>query len=149
MLLVFRSNRTAAAKFTVGTTVQLESNWQPDLKAYPHILGGGPLLIQQGRIVLDAAAEKFSPAFITEAAPRSSIGRTQGGDVLLVSVQNAPDGKEPTLTNIAQIMQQLGAVDALNLDGGSSTTLYLGGQILDRAPRSSARVHDAIGIFLP
>ena len=150
MLLVFRSNRTAATKFTVGETVQIESNWQPDLNAYPHIVGGGPLLVRQGQIVLDAAAEKFTSAFITEAAPRSGIGRTQTGDLLLVSVQNAPDGKEPTLTHMAQIMQQLGAVDALNLDGGSSTTLYLGGQILDRAPRSSARVHNAIGIiFLP
>jgi len=45
-------------------------------------------------------------------------------------------------------MQQLGAVNALNLDGGSSTTLYLGGQLLDRLPRTAARVHNGIGVFL-
>jgi exopolysaccharide biosynthesis protein len=44
-------------------------------------------------------------------------------------------------------MQQLGTVNALNLDGGSSTALYLGGQILDRPVRSTGRVHNAIGIF--
>jgi exopolysaccharide biosynthesis protein len=45
-------------------------------------------------------------------------------------------------------MQQLGAIDALNLDGGSSTTLYLGGQILDRPPRTAARVHNGIGVLM-
>jgi len=49
---------------------------------------------------------------------------------------------------MAQILQQLGAINALNLDGGSSTTLYLGGQIIDRPPNSAARIHNGIGIFL-
>jgi exopolysaccharide biosynthesis protein len=49
---------------------------------------------------------------------------------------------------MAQIMQQLGAVDALNLDGGSSTSLALGGQLIDRSPVTAARVHNGIGIFI-
>jgi exopolysaccharide biosynthesis protein len=43
----------------------------------------------------------------------------------------------------------LGAIDALNLDGGSSTGLYLGGQLLDRSPYTAARVHNGLGIFPP
>jgi len=42
----------------------------------------------------------------------------------------------------------MGAVEALNLDGGSSTSLYLGGSLLDRPPSTAARVHNAIGIFI-
>jgi exopolysaccharide biosynthesis protein len=49
---------------------------------------------------------------------------------------------------MAQLMQQMGTVDALNLDGGSSTSLYLGGQLVDRASATAARVHNAIGISL-
>jgi exopolysaccharide biosynthesis protein len=67
---------------------------------------------------------------------------------MLVTVQNRIGGLGPTLPELAQVMQQLGTVNALNLDGGSSTTLYLGGQLLNRAPRTAARVHNGIGVFI-
>ncbi len=150
-LLTFRSNKTAAATVTPGATVSLTmvpSN--PRIAAFPYALGGGPLLIKDRQVVLDAAAEKFSPAFIRERAARSAVGRTNTGNLLMVTVHPAIGRGGATLLEMAQIMQQLGAIDALNFDGGSSTTLYLGGaggQILDRPSRSSARVHNAIGIF--
>jgi exopolysaccharide biosynthesis protein len=43
----------------------------------------------------------------------------------------------------------LGSTDALNLDGGSSTALYLGGRLINRSPRTAARVNNGIGLFLP
>ncbi len=150
-LLTFRSNKTAAATVTLGATVSLTmvpSN--PRIAAFPYALGGGPLLIKDRQIVLDAAAEKFSPAFIRERAARSAVGWTDTGNLLMVTVHPAIGRGGATLLDMAQIMQQLGAIDALNFDGGSSTTLHLGGlggQILDRPSRSSARVHNAIGIF--
>jgi hypothetical protein len=146
-LLVFRSNRTNAAKFPVGTPVDLQLGVVPDVNGYQHVIGGGPLLIKDNQIVLDALGEKFSPAFANELAARSAIGQTATGKILIVAAQNSPTSKGPSLSEIAQIMQSLGAVNALNLDGGSSTTLYLNGQIVDRAPRSSARVHNVLGIF--
>ncbi|MBD1824958.1 phosphodiester glycosidase family protein [Cyanobacteria bacterium FACHB-DQ100] len=148
-LLVFRSNRTAAAAFIPATSVQLESVFNPtDLAALPNLIGGGPLLLRNGQSVLDARLEQFSPAFIQERAARSAIGQTAEGRILIVTAQNNISGLGATLSDMAEIMQQLGAINALNLDGGSSTTLYLGGQILDRPARSSARVHNGIGVFL-
>jgi Phosphodiester glycosidase len=150
-LLTFRSNRTAAASVMIGTPVTLSavpSNSKVASAFYA--IGGGPLLIKDRQIVLDAAAEKFTAAFIKERAARSAIGRLSNGNLLIVSVQPTLGRGGPTLTEMTQIMQQFGAIDALNFDGGSSTTLYLGGlggQILDRPSRSSARVHNAIGIF--
>ncbi|MCU0549476.1 MAG: phosphodiester glycosidase family protein [Leptolyngbya sp. Prado105] len=147
-LLVFRSNRTAAGFFAPSTPIQLESAFNPaDLAALPNIIGGGPLLIRNAQIVLDGRLEQFSTAFIQETAARSAIGQTSDGRILIVTAQNNTVGLGPSLSDMAEIMQQLGAVNALNLDGGSSTTLYLGGQILDRPPRTSARVHNGIGIF--
>ncbi len=147
-LLVLRSNQSIAAAFTPGTSLQLESTTNPpELNRYPYMLGAGPLLIQNSQIVLDPKLEGFSNAFATEMAPRSAIAQTNAGQILLVTAYAKLNGKALTLTEMAQILQQLGAINALNLDGGSSTTLYLGGQVSDRPPNSAARVHNGIGIF--
>lgn len=148
-LLVVRSDRDAAAAFGVGTVVQTESGTQPaDFGRYTQIVGAGPLLVQNRQIVLNGESEQFAPAFVRQAAARSVIGSTAEGTLLLVTVHNRLDGAGPTLREAAQIMLQLGAVNALNLDGGSSTTLYLGGQLLDRIPSTAARVNNGIGVFI-
>ncbi|MGQ9870170.1 phosphodiester glycosidase family protein [Leptodesmis sp.] len=148
-LLVLRSNQAAASLLPAGTPLQLESATNPPtFNQFPQIIGAGPLLIQNGQIVLNPQAEGFSQAFITETAPRSAIGQTANGTFLLVTAYNRLDGTELSLMDMAQLMQQLGAIAALNLDGGSSSTLFLGGEVRDRPPRTAARVHNGIGIFL-
>ncbi|WP_075600345.1 phosphodiester glycosidase family protein [Leptolyngbya sp. 'hensonii'] len=147
-LLTLRSNKSAVDAFPIGSLVKLESRPEPeDVLRFPQILGAGPLLIQNRQIVLDPKLEKFSDAFSRESAVRSAIGRTVSGELLLVAVQSQPYQAGPTLTEMARMMEQLGAVDALNLDGGSSTSLYLGGWLLNRSPQSVARVHNGIGVF--
>ncbi len=149
-LLTLRASATASAsQLPVGTTVSISSNTTPaDFNRYPHIIGAGPLLIKNRQIVLDAKAEKFSNAFIAEKAIRSGICTTPTGTLTIAAVHNRVGGYGPTLAEHAQLLQQMGCVDALNLDGGSSTSLYLGGQLLDRFPSTAARVHNGIGIFL-
>ncbi|MFN6515732.1 MAG: phosphodiester glycosidase family protein [Nostoc sp. CreGUA01] len=149
-LLTLRASATAnASQLAVGTKVSISSSTTPaDFSRYPHIIGAGPLLIQNRQIVLDAKAEKFSNAFIAEKAIRSGICTTSTGTLMITAVHNRVGGYGPTLAEHAQLMQQMGCVDALNLDGGSSTSLYLGGQLLDRFPSTAARVHNGIGIFL-
>ncbi|MFN6472434.1 MAG: phosphodiester glycosidase family protein [Nostoc sp. SerVER01] len=149
-LLTLRASATASAsQLPVGTTVNISNAAAPtDFSRYPHIIGAGPLLIQNRQIVLDAKAEKFSNAFIAEKAIRSGICTTPTGTLMITAVHNRVGGYGPTLAEHAQLMQQMGCVDALNLDGGSSTSLYLGGQLLDRFPSTAARVHNGIGIFL-
>jgi hypothetical protein len=148
-LLALRGKDAAALNLPVGTLISGESATVPAYFApYPHILGAGPLLLQNRQIVLDAKAEGFSDAFIRETAARSAIGTTEEGTLLIAAVHNRAGGTGPTLAEISKIMQQLGCVDALNLDGGSSTSLYLGGQLLNRSPRTAARVHNGLGIFL-
>jgi hypothetical protein len=148
-LLTLRSTPETANSLTVGTKLQIESSAVPaDFNQFPHILGAGPLLMLGGQIILDAKAENFSDAFVKQSAIRSAIGTTAAGELLVVTVHNRIGGAGPNLTETAQLMQQLGAVDALNLDGGSSTSLYLGGQLLNRSPDTAAKVHNGLGIFL-
>ena len=148
-LLALRDNSAAANSLPVGTPVRDSIATAPaDFAHYSQILGAGPLLVQNSQVVLDAKAEHFSDAFIRETAARSAIGITETGTLLIVAVHNRTGGGGPTLAEIALVAQQLGCVDALNLDGGSSTSLYLGGQLLNR-PHTAARIHNGLGVFLP
>jgi hypothetical protein len=148
-LLALRSFETAARALPPGIGVTIQSELLPgDLTPFSNIVGGGPLLLQNSSLVLNAEAEQFSSAFATQAAPRSAVGILASGELLLVAVHTSPTGAGPTLAELAQIMTQLGSIHALNLDGGSSASLYLGGRLLNRNPRSAARVNNGIGLFL-
>jgi hypothetical protein len=133
----------------VGTTVTIQSETIPaDFSRYPHIIGAGPVLLLNRRIVLDGKAEQFRDSFIQEFAHRSVIATTSMGTILIATVGNRSGGVGPSLSEMAQIIQRLGAIDALNLDGGSSTSLYLGGQLINRSPRTAARIHNGLGVFI-
>ncbi|MEH2293742.1 MAG: phosphodiester glycosidase family protein [Nostoc sp.] len=149
-LLTLRANAAnAASQLPIGSAVSISSVTAPaDFSRYPHIIGAGPLLVQNRQIVLDAKGEKFSNAFIAEKAIRSGICTTATGTLMITATHNRVGGYGPNLAEHAQLMQLMGCVDALNLDGGSSTSLYLGGQLLNRSPSTAARVHNGIGIFL-
>ena len=99
-------------------------------------------LIERYHYVLKSGCAIYS------VCPKCAIGRTAAGNLLIVAVHNRAGGAGPNFAELAQILQQMGAVEALNLDGGSSTSLYLGGSLLDRPPSTAARVHNAIGIFI-
>lgn len=149
-LLTLRGNATSnAAQLPIGTKVSITSTTTPvDFNRYPNIIGAGPLLLQNRQIVLDAKSEQFSNAFINQKAIRSSICVTGAGTLIIAAVHNRAGGTGPTLTEKAQLLQTMGCINALNLDGGSSTSLYLGEQLLDRPSNTAAAVHNAIGIFL-
>lgn len=147
-LLCLRATNVASA-LPVGTLIRQESATIPaDFAGYPQILGAGPVLVQNRQIVLNAKAEGFSDAFIRQTAIRSAIGTNAAGNLLIAAIHNPSGQAGANLAQTAKIMQQLGCVNALNLDGGSSTSLYLGGQLLDRSPSTAARVHNGLGIFL-
>ncbi|QIR37306.1 phosphodiester glycosidase family protein [Tolypothrix sp. PCC 7910] len=149
-LLTLRGNAVnTAAQLPIGSAVSITSGTVPnEISRYANIIGAGPLLIKNRQIVLDAKGEKFSDAFIAEKAIRSGICTNATGNLMIAAVHNRAGGPGPTLAEHARLMQLLGCVDALNLDGGSSTSLYLGGQLIDRSPSTAARVHNGIGIFL-
>ncbi len=149
-LLTLRGNAVnTAVQLPIGSAVSITSGTVPnEFSRYANIIGAGPLLIKNRQIVLDAKGEKFSDAFTAEKAIRSGICTNATGNLLIAAVHNRAGGPGPTLAEHARLMQLLGCVDALNLDGGSSTSLYLGGQLIDRSPSTAARVHNGIGIFL-
>ena len=148
-LLIFRKSEELAQKFNINDSIELKTNTSPsEFAQYPYIMGAGPLLLLNRQIVLNGEAEKFSAAFNRQKASRSAIAINAQGEVLLVAVHNRVGGAGPSLAELAKILLQMGVVSALNLDGGSSTQIYLGGEIIDRSPATAARVNNAIGVFL-
>lgn len=67
-------------------------------------------------------------------SPRSAIGQRKDGTILFLVI----DGRQPgysigaSLADMQNILYEQGAYIAANLDGGSSTTLYFNGQVVNK-----------------
>lgn len=149
-LLVARQAPELAAQMTTGVQLTGKTSTKPNnFSAFPHIIGAGPLLLKDGNVVLDPKLELFRPPFDRQGASRSTIATTKDeGKLIMATIHATPEGILPSLAQAAEILKKMGAVNALNLDGGGSTTLYLGGTVLNRAPGNIGPVHNGIGIFI-
>jgi len=141
-LLVARNAGEALAALRPGAAIQGTARTVPPVfSELPYALGGGPLLLKEGQAVLDPNREGFRSPFERQGAPRSVVATTGNGTLLLTAI-----GGTPTLAETLDVLRQLGAHNALNLDGGGSSTLYLGGRVRNR--RQLRPIHNALGIVL-
>ena len=141
-LLVARGG--ALLPWGLGERLQLMSRPSNDLGLAANVMGGGPLLLQGGRLVLDGLAEGFSPAFLQQGAPRTVIG-SDGRYLWLLTLEGV-DNEGPTLFETARFLQSAGLQDALNLDGGSSTGLVMGGRHTVKGRGVVSAVHNGLGL---
>ncbi len=117
-----------------------------DFENVNHIVSGGPYLVKNGKIFIDVAEQKLNS--ITGKNPRSAVGYTAGGELILVTV----DGREQTsvgmtLGQLAQFMYGLGCTDAMNFDGGGSSVMYVEGKITNTpAQRGGIEISNALTI---
>ena len=128
-----------------GDQIQVTERSSSPLAQQPNVLGGGPLLMQNGRVVLNGRQEGFSPGFMSLAAPRTVVAQGASGQWLM-TLRGAA-GSDPTLVETALAAQQLGLRDALNMDGGSSTTLVVAGRTVMNGRSSTPRVHNGLGLI--
>lgn len=94
-------------------------------------IGGGPVLVQQGIVYITNNEEnKFTGKAINDAHPRTAMGYTKGGKLIVLAVEGRNPGKAEgaTLTELAEIFVALGCEEALNLDGGGSSCLLINGK---------------------
>jgi hypothetical protein len=139
-----------------GVVVSLSTRWRssfgvPDdvLDASHHIINGAGLLRREGRTLDEWAGEALSDtAFVNARHPRTLVGRDAEGAIWLVAI----DGRQPdysigmTFADLQRLGDRLQLVDALNLDGGGSTTMVVRDQVVNRPsdPGGARPVSDAI-----
>jgi hypothetical protein len=140
-----------------GTRVKLAVTYDPVegepgvWTAAQDIVGGAGLLIRDGRDVEDWSIETFTTTFAELRHPRTMIGTAADRAIWLVTV----DGRQPersvgmTLVELRTLARRLGLVNALNLDGGGSTTMWVQGQVVNSPSEATGqrKVSDALLVF--
>lgn len=100
-----------------------------------YIIGGSPILVRDYEVMSDFAAEKTIKSFLYKKHARSAIGVLPNGDFVFVVVDGTKNwifaNSGITVLNLALLMQQIGCKDALNLDGGGSSTMILQGKVMN------------------
>lgn len=105
----------------------------PDWSDVENALSGGPYLVKNGEIYVDTREQSFRPGGFTQANPRTAVGFTADNHLLMVTV----DGRQrnvsvgATLYDMARLMKDLGTVEAMNFDGGSSTQMVVKGRLVN------------------
>lgn len=103
-----------------------ESKWS----GYETVLCAGPMLVSGGKVAIALKHEGFRGSLCAPAR-RTAVGITKNGKLLIVAIN-----RETSLSAIAKVMVKLNAVEALCLDGGSSTGFYHKGRYLAVPARS-------------
>ena len=101
------------------------TDWTPNHT----VLGGGMWLVRGGEVALSLSKQGFSPA-LRAPTQRVAVGVTADGQLLLAATSS-----KVSLAQWAAALRGLGAKDALNFDGGSSTGLYFQGKAVVKPGR--------------
>lgn len=145
-----------AAEAVVGETLTIRLQLRPDWPDVVAAIGGGPQIVRDG-VPVFRAGEAFTELQLTPRTPRTAVGQTADGRILLVTVDGRQPGLSVGLTNfeLAQALVRLGAATGMALDGGGSTTMAFDGAVLNspsgrtERPISTALVLSYTGVFVP
>ena len=110
---------------------KLDIKINPEWQDVNHIISGGPYLVKNGDIYVDMTAQKLGS--VGGRNPRTAIGYTKDNNLIMLTA----DGREGasiglTLNELANLMKELGCVNAMNLDGGGSTVMYIKGKVVNK-----------------
>ena len=119
-------------------------------KTAEDITNGVPQLIKNGRIEITWQEEKSSKAFVETRHPRTAVAKLKDGKFLMITVDGRSEESAGIgLEDLAKLLLEFGATDAMNLDGGGSTTMFLNGKIVNQPSdkEGERKVGDAILVF--
>ena len=102
---------------------EIETNYK---KNKGTVLASGPIMLENGRISDWSACGK---SFINTRHPRSAIYTKKDGTIVFITVDGRSEGNAAgvSIPELAFLIRILGGKEAINLDGGGSTTLWLKG----------------------
>lgn len=136
--------------FSVGDEIRIELNIIPDIANLKMALGGGAILVDNGKIPVSFSHN------IPGQHPRTAVGFTKDGKKLILVVVDGRQAESRGMTQeeLAHFMLSLGAYNALNLDGGGSSTMVVRepgektpGVVNSPSEKAERPVVNGIGIF--
>jgi hypothetical protein len=142
------------AEAPVGTTVEVRLTLTPNWSGMTSAIGGGPLLVANGKPVF-RANESFDDSVLNARGARSAVGQLADGRILLVTVEGGGSAYSAGMTNyeLAVAMAHLGAVTAFGLGSGAPAGMAFDGSLLTRAtgageqPLSDALLLSYTGVY--
>jgi flagellar hook assembly protein FlgD len=144
------------AEAPAGQKVDARLSLSPDWSSLASAIGGGPLLVSNGKPVFHAN-EAFDPRPLNSRQPRGAIAQLPDGRILLV----AAEGTNPAYSigmssyELAVELSRLGATTAFGLGVGNAAGIALDGKLLTRpATGHEAKLSDALvlsysGVYAP
>ena len=111
------------------------------------IVGGVPQLIKDGKIDISWQEEKTTKSFVETRHPRTAVAKLKDGKFLMITVDGRSESSGGiSLYDLAAYLLELGATDAMNLDGGGSTTMFLDGKVVNHPSdkEGERKVSDAL-----
>jgi uncharacterized protein YigE (DUF2233 family) len=123
----------------LGMEVQVKTNVPAGWESFPYLLGGGPLLLNNGQVVLDPKAEQFGSYFNGPNA-RTAVGRTAAGKNLIIVVDKAGGAGGASWEELAVLCRDLlKCTAAMGFDGGGSSTMYVGDEVVNKPAGGAQR----------
>ncbi|MEX0737317.1 MAG: phosphodiester glycosidase family protein, partial [Bacteroidota bacterium] len=118
-----------------GDTLLVYLGFVPSVKRITQAIGGGGRILEEGRPVSDSinGRERIGVVFLRARHPRTFVGVNRDTTLLYLCTV---DGRQPSsvgmsFDEMAKFMLELGAWEAINLDGGGSTTFSLEGRVVN------------------
>ncbi len=129
----------------------LKPEVQNGFQAAEDIVGGVSQLVENGQIAMTWQREGAAEDFALGRHPRTAIAKLKNGHLLLLAADGRQIGVSMglTLQELAQMLVEMGAEYAINLDGGGSTTMVVNGIIVNKPsdPAGERPVSDALLVF--
>jgi exopolysaccharide biosynthesis protein len=93
-------------------------------------IGGGPVLLHKGKVRITNSEEQMFVTDLNDKHPRTAMGYTADSRLIILLTEGRIPGKAEGMTLLQQatVLQQLGCVEALNLDGGGSSCMLVNGK---------------------
>ncbi len=112
-------------------------------------VGGGPVLLQNGKVSISNNEElRFAGKAINDLHPRTAMGYTADNKlVVFVCEGRSENAAGLSLIQLADVLKEIGCVEALNLDGGGSTCMLINGKETN-TPSSKGEQRQIPSVFL-
>jgi hypothetical protein len=145
----------AVAKLADGDTVRILIRAKTPTAAYPSLallIGGWPRILRNGENIAGRSAS--DEATLSRNAevrhPRSAVGFSRDSSTLILATV---DGRQATsagmtIVELAALMREFGAWDALNFDGGGSTTMVIQGRVVNSPADPTGEREIANGLLI-